>query len=116
MSRTSLLLLAIILVVSAMTAVAQTKSSGTTPMVATAESPPVLDSGSTSQSFQLTPASPRDDGAILPSDDVCYKIRAYIFKRDDDRAPEFVRSTTCGPRRPHTKNVGGPKAKIVPAN
>src|SRR5947208_17168827 len=33
-------------------------------------------------------------------DDVCYRIRAYIFKRDDDHAPKFVGSTTCGPRQP----------------
>jgi len=114
MSRTSLLLLAI-LIATAAVAIGQTKSSESAPMVANAESLPLLN-GDGSQSFQLTPASPNDEGAILPSDDVCYKIRAYIFKRDDDHAPEFVRSTTCGPRRPHTKNVDGPKAKLVPAN
>jgi hypothetical protein len=26
-----------------------------------------------------------------------------------------VRSTTCGPRRPHTKGIAWPKAKLVPA-
>jgi len=113
MMRASLLLLAIILIATA--AVGQTKSAAA-PMIATADSLPSLDSSGSSQSFQLTPENPRDDGAILPSDDVCYKIRAYIFKRDDDHAPQFVRSTTCGPRRPHTKNIAGPKAKLVPAN
>jgi hypothetical protein len=53
---------------------------------------------------------------VFDSDDVCYKIRAYIFKRDDDHAPQFVRSTTCGPRKPHTKAADWPKAKLVPAN
>jgi len=114
MPRTNLLLLAIVLIATA--GVAQTKSSGPAPMVATAEALPSLDSSGATQSFQLTPASPRDDSAVLPSDDICYKIRAYIFKRDDDHAPEFVRSTTCGPRRPHQKNVEWPKAKLVPAN
>jgi len=116
MSRTSLLLLAIVLFATAAVAGAQSTSSAAAPMIATAESFSSLNQSGASQSFQLTPAPPLDDGAILPSDDVCYRIRAYIFKRDDDHAPEFVRSTTCGPRRPHAKNVGGPKAKIVPAN
>jgi hypothetical protein len=52
---------------------------------------------------------------LSPSDDVCYKIRAYIFKRDDDHAPELVGSTTCGPRKAHTKDAAWPKAKLVPA-
>jgi hypothetical protein len=68
------------------------------------------------QSFQLTPSKPTEDSAQTPSQDVCYKIRAYIFKRDDDRAPEFVRSTTCGPGKPQTKDAVWPKAKVVPAD
>lgn len=59
------------------------------------------------QSFQLTPAETPDD--------VCYKIRAYIFKRDDDHAPELVGSTTCGPRKAQEKDAAWPKAKLVPA-
>jgi hypothetical protein len=47
---------------------------------------------------------------------ICYKIRAYIFKRDDDHAPRFVRSATCGPRQPQAKDAVWPKARIVPAN
>lgn len=86
------------------------------PLIATVENMPTPDGGTTTQSFQITPTSPRDDGAVLPPGDICYKIRAYIFKRDDDHAPEMVRSTTCGPRIPHQKNVTGPKAKLVPAN
>ncbi len=50
------------------------------------------------------------------SDGICYKIRAYIFKRDDDHAPELTGSTTCGPRQPRAKNVAWPKARLVPAN
>ena len=46
----------------------------------------------------------------------CYKIRAYIFKRDDDHAPQFVRSTTCGPGQPRAKDAVWPKARMVPAN
>ena len=67
------------------------------------------------QSFELTPTETPDKNALSPSDDVCYKIRAYIFKRDDDHAPELVGSTTCGPRKAHTKDAAWPKAKLVPA-
>jgi hypothetical protein len=68
------------------------------------------------QNFQLSPSEPIGDRAQTPSDDVCYKIRVYIFKRDDDHAPEFVRSTTCGPARPQTKDAVWPKARVVPAD
>jgi hypothetical protein len=85
------------------------------PLIATVESMPAADGSASTQSFQITPTSPRDDGAVLPND-ICYKIRAYIFKRDDDHAPEMVRSTTCGPRTPHQKNITGAPAKLVPAN
>jgi hypothetical protein len=47
---------------------------------------------------------------------ICYRIRAYIFKRDDDHAPQFVRSTTCGPGQPRAKDAVWPKARFVPAN
>jgi hypothetical protein len=47
---------------------------------------------------------------------ICYKIRAYIFRRDDDHAPQLLRSTTCGPGQPHAKNIVWPKARMVPAN
>ena len=85
------------------------------PLIATVENMPSADGSAATQSFQLTPTSPRDDAAVLPPNNICYKIRAYIFKRDDDHAPEMVRSTTCGPRIPHQKNVSVPKAKLVPA-
>ncbi len=48
------------------------------------------------------------DSAGTPSDEVCYRIRAYIFKRDDDHAPKLVGSTTCGPRQPATRDVTAP--------
>ena len=70
------------------------------------------------QTSELTPSqwASSDKNSVTPSDDVCYKIRAYIFRRDDDHAPQFVRSTTCGPRKPHTKDAAWPKARVVPAN
>jgi hypothetical protein len=68
------------------------------------------------QSFELPPSRPTADSAQTSSEDVCYKIRAYIFKRDDDHAPEFVRSTTCGPIKPQTKDTVWPKARVVPAD
>jgi hypothetical protein len=116
MPLTRFLILCVILVVP-VGLIAQTShpvSSG--PLIATVENMPSADGSATTQSFQITPVSPRDDAAALPPGDVCYKIRAYIFKRDDDHAPEMVRSTTCGPRIPHQKNIDGPNAKLVPAN
>jgi hypothetical protein len=68
------------------------------------------------QTFAVAPPTLMSEAEPQASDDVCYKIRAYIFKRDDDHAPELVRSTTCGPRKPHTKAADWPKAKLVPAN
>jgi len=86
------------------------------PAVVSAQSSPLLgETGAPEQSFQLTPTGSGAHGTQMMPDDVCYKIRAYIFKRDDDHAPEFVRSTTCGPRTPHAKDAVWPKAKLVPA-
>jgi hypothetical protein len=74
-------------------------------MAATDQQPPIV----------LTES--RDDIALsAPNEGICYKIRAYIFKRDDDHAPRFVRSTTCGPDQPHAKDAVWPKAQIVPAD
>jgi hypothetical protein len=43
------------------------------------------------------------------SDDICYRIRAYIFKRDDDHPPKLIGSTTCGPRQPTARNAVSPQ-------
>jgi hypothetical protein len=67
------------------------------------------------QPFALLTPQDSKDFAGEP-DGICYKIRAYIFKRDDDHAPELKGSTTCGPRQPRAKNVVWPKARLVPAN
>jgi len=64
---------------------------------------------------QLFTPEQKADFASEP-DGICYKIRAYIFKRDDDHAPELTGSTTCGPRQPRAKNVVSPKARLVPAD
>jgi hypothetical protein len=40
-----------------------------------------------------------------PQDNICYRIRAYVFRRDDDHAPKLVGSTTCGPRQPRARNA-----------
>jgi len=64
---------------------------------------------------QLPTPEQRSDLSAEP-DGICYKIRAYIFKRDDDHAPELAGSTTCGPRQPRAKNVVWPKARLVPAD
>jgi hypothetical protein len=69
----------------------------------------------TQQPFaRLGPQQNRDSAG--ESDGICYKIRAYIFKRGDDHAPELAGSTTCGPRQPHAKEVVWPKARLVPAD
>lgn len=47
---------------------------------------------------------------------ICYKIRAYIFKRDDDHAPELIGSSTCGPRQAQLKDAGWPQPRLVPAD
>ena len=62
----------------------------------------------------LTPE--QGDNFASEADSICYKIRAYIFKRDDDHAPELTGSTTCGPRQPHAKSIAWPKARLVPAD
>lgn len=40
-----------------------------------------------------------------PQDNICYRIRAYLFRRDDDHAPKLVGSTTCGPRQPRARSA-----------
>lgn len=65
----------------------------------------------------LVATESRNDIALAaPKEGICYKIRAYIFRRDDDHAPQFVRSTTCGPRQPHAKDAAWPKGRLVPAD
>lgn len=49
------------------------------------------------------------------ADNICYKIRAFIFERDDDHAPKLVRETTCVRARPRTKSVEGFVPRLVPA-
>ena len=117
MPLTSLLLLSMVLAAPAASSV-QPGQPAQPPAVAAAPDNAFLNGSGAdpAQSFQLLPEPSGDQSAALtPPDDVCYRIRAYIFKRDDDHAPEFVRSTTCGPRQPHTKETIWPKAKLVPA-
>jgi hypothetical protein len=47
---------------------------------------------------------------------VCFKMRSYIFERNDDAAPKLVRETTCSSVRPRLNRSKMPKARIVPAN
>ena len=58
----------------------------------------------------------KGDDIATDADGICYKIRAYIFKRDDDHAPELTGTTTCGPKQPRAKDVVSPGARLVPAN
>jgi len=116
MPLTSLLLLSMIMSAGVATAAQPAQSVASAPMVASVENPPLLDGSGDAQPFQLTPTEPRANNGLSPSGDICYKIRAYIFRRDDDHAPEFVRSTTCGPLKPRAKDAAWPKARLVPAD
>jgi len=65
----------------------------------------------------LVATESRNDIALgAANEGICYRIRAYIFKRDDDHAPQLVRSTTCGPGQPRAKDAAWPKARLVPAD
>ncbi len=74
----------------------------------------VLSAPIATEQATLTPE--QGDNFASEADSICYKIRAYIFKRDDDRAPELTGTTTCGPRQPHAKSIAWPKARLVPAD
>ncbi len=112
MRLASLLLMMIVVPASVSVAAQSVKSSASAPMVATAGNLAPLDDSRAVQSFHFTAPQPLAQNS---PDDICYKIRAYIFKRDDDHAPELLRSTTCGPRQPHAKNAAWPPARLVPA-
>jgi hypothetical protein len=78
-----------------------------------------LDSPMATANWQqpLVATESRNDIARASANEgICYKIRAYIFRRDDDHAPQFVRSTTCGPGQPRAKDAVWPKARMVPAD
>jgi len=65
--------------------------------------------------FAWVTPTPKADSAV-DADGICYKIRAYIFNRDDDHAPELKGSTTCVANQPRAKTVVWPKARLVPAD
>ena len=116
MLLTSFLLFSMVMAVPLDRAAQTTGLVDSAPALVSAQSLAVpLETSPPPQPFQLTPAEPGRNSAQNAPDDICYKIRAYIFKRDDDHAPEFVRSTTCGPRQPRAKDAVWPKAKLVPA-
>ncbi len=114
MTLASLLLLSMIMGAPLDRTAQPAQTPGAAPAVLAVQNAPVLPENGFAP--QVTSQEPGRDPAQAMSNDICYKIRAYIFKRDDDHAPEFVRSTTCGPRQPHTKAAVWPKAKLVPAN
>ncbi len=49
-------------------------------------------------------------------DSICYKMRTYIFERNDGDAPRLVRETTCPPVKPKLNHSRLPKARIIPAD
>lgn len=57
------------------------------------------------------PTESFDSIVIQPDSEVCYKIRAYIFSKGSN--PKLLRETTCGPKRPSTKKIGG-KPEFMP--
>ena len=51
---------------------------------------------------------------IHPEDDICFKIRAYVFSAGP--VPKLLRETTCGPKRGEVKSIGGAKPKLEPVD
>ena len=49
-------------------------------------------------------------------DNICYKMRTYIFERNDGDAPKLVRETTCSPIKPKLNHSRLPKARMIPAD
>jgi len=78
--------------------------------LALASSSPQMPASTTPTSFEFT------TGAADSGPAVCYKMRSYIFARNDDAAPKLVRETTCSTARPRLNRSKMPKARIVPAN
>jgi hypothetical protein len=71
--------------------------------------------GPNTQMMPATGSTATDEDRSLSAwDDICYRIRAYIFKRDDDHAPKLVGSTTCGPRQPQARKAALPQAHFEP--
>ncbi len=96
---------------------------GTGPLNASAAVPVAADASKDLVS-QPTPETPdgvgNSDGTQIgggPSTDhLCLKIRAFIFKTNDDRAPEFVRETTCMPVIWRAEKVNGTaQPRLIPA-
>jgi hypothetical protein len=90
-------------------------SPGVQPKPPQIASPSATESLAYSQS-QAEQSESFDKMEIRPAADICYRIRAYIFRRDDDHAPKLVGSTTCGPIRPQTHNTKGFVPLLVPAD
>ena len=66
-----------------------------------------------------TPSQVSDFASLSGSserDNVCYKMRTYIFERNDGDAPKLVRETTCSPVRPKLNRSRMPRARMIPAN
>ena len=113
MSPASLLLLAALS--AAPLAAADTAQPASAPRQTTDANVFVVQSGPAQEPFVLL--TPEDNNNLAGDQDaICYKIRAYIFKRDDDHPPELKGSTTCGPLQPRAENVVWPKARLVPAD
>jgi hypothetical protein len=111
------LTLCFVLLATALGHAVQPLATPDTPMVAAnfaaPGAPPAITDG---QQLPMAMAeTPNGFNLGVGDEGICYKIRAYIFKRDDDHAPQFVKSTTCGPRQAHAKNAVWPKAGLVPA-
>lgn len=47
---------------------------------------------------------------------ICYKIRAFIFERNDGAAPKLVRETTCPRAKPRMERSKTPQPRMIPAN
>jgi len=115
MTVTGLLLLSSLLAapLAATDTVQRARAANETVQLATADVLAAQTAGDQPFLTQLVPQQKAD--LASESDGICYKIRAFIFKLDDDRPPEYTGSTTCVPRQSHVKNAVWPKARLVPS-
>ncbi len=108
----SLLLLSVLL--STPSAAAQAAVVAGDPLAVESPSLNLMHHGMPQQMLEEQQVKSFDAIEVHPDNDICYKIRAYIFSTGPE--PRLLRETTCGPKRPMAKSVEGAKPKLVPVD
>jgi hypothetical protein len=105
-------LLLLSLALSAPSAAVQAGVSPDAPL--TVEQPPsvLLHHGMPLQLIEEQPAKAYEVRTVPSGEDICFKIRAYVFSKGPD--PKLLRETTCGPLPATTKRIDGSKPRLVP--